>query len=147
VPSGPARFAPSSSAEAVSHAFAEALSSGDADSAAACFSAEGRLLTPDGTEVRGKASIREVLRQLIVTYPTIEARPGRLVPSAGIALGSQCWRIASRAVGTEPFEQTLEVSLVFRYETGAWSLVIAAPWAGAMGAGRSGLDERPGAAT
>ena len=47
--------------------FTAALSGGDLHGAAACFTRQGCLITPDGTAVRGRSDIAGVLAQLIAS--------------------------------------------------------------------------------
>jgi ketosteroid isomerase-like protein len=61
--------------EQVASAFAEALIDGDPEAAAAHFRSGGVLLTPDGTEVSGRAAIRVLLRQITSSRVDLEIRP------------------------------------------------------------------------
>jgi ketosteroid isomerase-like protein len=106
--------------------FARALLGGDATAAAAYFSADARLLTPDGTEVSGRAPIIEVLEQLTSPGQKLQIRERRTVYVGATALCTQRWTIRSSV--SEPFERSFPASFVLSHEAGRWRLLIAAPW-------------------
>lgn len=115
-------------AERVAPAFAGALLSGDAEAAATYFAPEARLLTPDGTEVTGRASITEVLAQVTASTQRLSIKTGRTVTVGALALATQSWTIDSAANGGEPFKRSFTATFVLQLEGERWQLVIAAPW-------------------
>jgi ketosteroid isomerase-like protein len=116
------------SAERVASAFARALLAGEVDAAAAHFAGEGRLLTADGTEVCGRASIAQVLGQLTVSHTHLEIAVGRTVKAGDVALCTQYWVLSSKAPDTRPFERAFTATLVLRRDPERWAILIAAPW-------------------
>jgi ketosteroid isomerase-like protein len=101
---------------------------GDAAAAVGCFSPQGRLLTPDGTEVAGRAAVSSVLAQLVGSEVRLEIRHGRTISSAGIALATQFWKRSAPQDGAERFEQASRATLVLGQEPTGWTIMIASPW-------------------
>lgn len=114
--------------EAISRAFAAAVVGRNPEAAGACLSAEGCLLTPDGTEVRGKAQMREILAQLMVTHTQIRVELGRVLTAGTGAVASQNWTLFSKGPHDEPFERSHSALLVLGHEKRGWRVMIAAPW-------------------
>jgi uncharacterized protein (TIGR02246 family) len=115
-------------ATASSHALASALSAGDLDQAAASFSRDGCLVTPDGTAVHGRDRIRTVLAQMVIRRTEIEVELSNSLSAGDVMLVHERWRVRA-GEGSARFEQTLHPTLVLRQIEGAWKLSIAMPWA------------------
>lgn len=96
--------------------------------AAAYFTGEGRLLTADGTEVCGRASIAQVLTQLTASDTQLEITLGRTVRAGSAALCTQYWVLSSETPDTGPFERTFTATLVLNRDPERWAILIAAPW-------------------
>jgi ketosteroid isomerase-like protein len=116
------------SAEPMVSAFARALLAGDVDVAAADFGPDGRLLTPDGTEVCGRPSIAQVLGQLTGSDTQLKITLGRTVKAGDAALCIQYWALSSEAPDTGPFARTFTATLVLRREPEHWAIRTAASW-------------------
>jgi ketosteroid isomerase-like protein len=114
-------------AAAASRAFAAALLARDAEGAAAHLAADGCILTPDGTEVVGRAAAGEVLAQIVASGQELEIRLGRTVARGDLALSTQFWRRRSNGEAEE-FEDSTVARLVLAREAGRWSIAIASPW-------------------
>jgi ketosteroid isomerase-like protein len=114
--------------EAISQAFAAAVVGRDPEAAGACLAAEGCLLTPDGTEVRGRAQMREVLAQLAVTHTQIRVELGRVLTAGAVAVAAQNWTLSSKGPHREPFERSHAALLVLGREKRGWRVTIVAPW-------------------
>jgi ketosteroid isomerase-like protein len=113
-------------------AFVRALSSGDLDSAIACFARDGCLVTPDLTAVHGRDRIRPVLAQLVAARVEIRVESGGLIAAGDALLARERWTIRTGGAATAQV-QTSEPTLVMRLIEGSWKLVIAAPWGWADG--------------
>jgi ketosteroid isomerase-like protein len=115
--------------------FLEALNGAELAVATACLSRRACLVTPDGTAVHGRDSIRPLLAQMASRTTRIWAGPSELLQSGEAALLHESWQISSAGVGGEPFVQQTLASLVLNLVEGKWKLSILAPWGrGAMGA-------------
>jgi ketosteroid isomerase-like protein len=106
---------------------ARALSSGDLDLAAACFSKEACFVTPDGTAIHGRQQIRHVLAQLIARRVEIEIEGSNVLGGDDVLLVSEQWRICSGSAANR-LEQVTQPVLVMRRVEKDWKLVLAAPW-------------------
>ncbi len=115
-------------ADAAVASFSAALLARDPIRAAACFAKDGRLLTPDGTELTGRLAIAEVLRQLQGTSLRLTLEPGRILHSGPLALSVHRLVLSSAARGVEPFERTFTCSLALRDDGARWWVQLAAPW-------------------
>lgn len=115
--------------EGVSRAFAAGVAARDPESAVSFFSKDGCLLTADGTEVRGKAQVREVLAQIVMTHPLIRIAMGRMLIADEVAISSQRWTIGSKGSNEDLFERSFGALLVLSREGHeGWRVVVAAPW-------------------
>ena len=86
------------------------------------------LVTPDSTAVRGEASIRGILAQMIDRGTEIEVGASDVRIREGIASVRERWQI--RTPGPEGTEHLHSSSalLVLRPGTETWKLAFAAPW-------------------
>jgi ketosteroid isomerase-like protein len=109
-------------------ALAASISRGDLDGAAACFTKDACLLTPDATTIRGREEIRPILHQLIVVGSRIEVQESSVVRAGEVALGSERWAVASPGTEGTPFTRTLNPIVVLRQLEGVWKLAVAMPW-------------------
>lgn len=109
-------------------AFSAALIAHDPVRVAACFAPDGRLLTPDGTEVGGRPAIARVFAQLGASNLRLSIEPGRIVCSGPVALCLHRLVLTSESKGAEPFEQEFPCSLFLHDDGGRWWVRLAAPW-------------------
>jgi hypothetical protein len=128
--SRPAGVAEDGGPEALARRFARAMLDRDPRAAAACFSANARILTADGTEVSGRESVLAVLRQITSSEQGLEIRIGRSVVAVGVASCSQFWRRSSPGggAGGGRYESATAARLVLARSGVRWEIVIAAPW-------------------
>jgi ketosteroid isomerase-like protein len=117
-----------SSAARTAGRFAAALLEGDPGAAADHFAADAQLLTPDGTQVTGRASILGVLGQLTAAEQKLEIKIGRTVSSGTVALCTQYWTRRSRTPSPQRFEANHVAKLVLALGSDGWQIVIASPW-------------------
>jgi ketosteroid isomerase-like protein len=115
-------------AEAVCKRFARAMLAGDHRAAAACFSPAARILTADGTEVRGRAAVEAVLRQVTASEQQLEIRIGRSVVAEGVASCTQFWRRGGPRSKQGAHEESTAARLVLARTDSRWQIVIASPW-------------------
>jgi ketosteroid isomerase-like protein len=111
-------------------AFGEALVAGDAAAAASCFSSNACLLTPDGTEIVGRARIHGVLVQLTAPGRRIRFESPRIVTVDRVAVCSQRWTISTAGTDVETFEQSFGSTMALGRSDreGPWQVLIAKPW-------------------
>lgn len=104
------------------------MSAGDPDAAAACFTRDGCLVTPDATAIYGRERIREVLAQMVSCRTEIRVELSSTIGIGEVVLVHQRWRIRSGDRPRERFEQVSDAVLVVRQVEESWKLSIAAPW-------------------
>jgi ketosteroid isomerase-like protein len=116
-------------AAAVARRFAQALGAGDAGAAARCLTAEGRVLSADGTEVSGREGIVALLSQLTRSDRLLEIYEGRTILAGDTALCLQRWvRRPPSLGGSGGVTTTIARLVVARQGDGAWLVAIAVPW-------------------
>ncbi len=128
VPTGAVSAVPDAEPGATVLAFSRALVDGKPDVAATWFSPLGCLLTPDGTEVGGRASIAQLLRQLVTSERRLEIRTGRIVRADSVALCKQFWTRSSQVEGGEAWESRSVAHLVLQRSDEGWRILLALPW-------------------
>jgi ketosteroid isomerase-like protein len=106
--------------------FGRALLARDPRAAAAYLSEGGHILTPDGTEVAGRAAALTVLRQITNSDQELEIRIGRTLVNGAVALCTQYWRRS--APGAELYELSTMARLVLARSGERWEIVIVSPW-------------------
>jgi uncharacterized protein (TIGR02246 family) len=109
-------------------AFAAELGRGRPAAAAAWFTQNGCMITPDGTAVNGREAVRGLLEQLVArrTEIEIEQMAVRLAGDVAQALGR--WAIASNAADGGRFVQPCDSVVILHRIEGDWRLAIVAPW-------------------
>lgn len=111
--------------------FIEALGEGDLGGAAACFTREGCMITPDGTAVHGRAAVAGLLAQLIDRGTEIDVSQVVVRRAGDVALlGGRLTLSADGPLGARVF-QTCRPTMAMRRVEGRWKIAILAPWAGA----------------
>jgi uncharacterized protein (TIGR02246 family) len=110
------------------HAFMAALSTDQLAAAAAYFTREGCLITPDGTAVYGRADISCVLAQLTARRTQIEVEQIAVRKAGDVAFASG--RLTMRSDGPDEtrFVQACDLSLVLHRVEAEWKIAILAPW-------------------
>jgi ketosteroid isomerase-like protein len=116
------------SAASTAARFASALLEGDPRAAADHFAVDAQFLTPDGTQVTGRASILGVLAQLTAAEHRLEIKTGRTLSTGAVALCTQYWKRTSRNASSERFEANHVAKLVLARGADDWQIVIASPW-------------------
>jgi hypothetical protein len=139
------REEPTQTAARACRAFAEALSAGLPELAAACFAPNGCLLTPDATAVHGREDICLVLVQLVALHAQVEVQSSGEVEAGELALVRQRWKIALKAPGEEQIVQSTSPAFVLRRVEAEWKLAIAAPWGTGEGTLQAVDSSRTGA--
>lgn len=108
--------------------FTAALSRGDLQAAARCFTREGCLITPDGTAVHGRSEISGVLAQLIARGTQIEIDRVVVRRAGDVALASGHVTMRSDAPEGTQFVQACDPMMVFQRIEDAWKVAVIAPW-------------------
>jgi uncharacterized protein (TIGR02246 family) len=116
-------------AENALYAFIAALSDGNLRGAAACFTREGCMITPDGTAVHGRSEVVAILSQLVARRTEIEVEQLVLRQAGDVALATG--RLTLRSDGPEGarIEQSCKPTLALRRVEERWKIAILAPWA------------------
>lgn len=109
--------------------FSAAVNGGDLDAAAACFTREACLITPDGTAVNGRSEIAAILAQLIARGTRVEVEQLVLQSAGDVALASGRLTMRSPGPGRESLSQSLTSALAMRRVEGLWKIAIFSPWA------------------
>ena len=124
---GPSDLDPAG-AGAAARGLARAMLARDASAAAGYFSRTARMLTADGTEVRGRPSIVAVLEQLVGADLQLEIQTGNIVVAEGVALCTQFWRRRAPVRRVGAFDSQTTARLVLALKEEGWRIMIAAPW-------------------
>ncbi|MGN6663399.1 MAG: YybH family protein [Solirubrobacterales bacterium] len=105
-----------------------ALSAGDLRGASACLARDACLLTPDGTAVHGRDSVRRVLAQLIAADVGVEVEHSRILAAGDTALLRERWRISSNGVDGTRVTGRLCPTLSLQRIEGAWKVAVLVLW-------------------
>jgi ketosteroid isomerase-like protein len=97
-------------------------------SAAAFFTREGCLITPDGTAVHGRPNIAGVLVQLTARHTQIEVEQVVVQGAGDVAFASGRLTMRSDGPDGSRFAQSCDLNLVLRRIEGKWKIAILAPW-------------------
>jgi len=116
-------------AENALHSFAAAIRDGDIAAAAACFTREGTMITPDGTAVHGRADVAALLIQLTARRTEIEVEQLVVRRAGDVALATGRLRLRSDGPAEARIEQSCSLNLVLRHLEGIWKIAILSPWA------------------
>jgi uncharacterized protein (TIGR02246 family) len=126
---GAAAAATGTGAESALYALVAAIAAADLPSAAACFTREGCMITPDGTSVHGRVEISGLLAQLLARRTEIEVQQLVVRRAGDVALASG--RLTLRSDGPEGarIEQWCDPTIALQRVEGRWKIAILAPWA------------------
>lgn len=109
-------------------AFAAEVGRGRPAAAAAWFTRDGCLITPDGTAVNGRDEVRALLEQLVARRTEIEVGQMAVRTAGDIAQAVGRWTIASDAAEGRRFVQPCDSLVVLHRIEADWRLAIVAPW-------------------
>jgi uncharacterized protein (TIGR02246 family) len=115
-------------AENALYAFAAALSSGDAPRAAACFTRDACLITPDGTSVHGRGEIVGILGQMTARRTEVEVEQLVVREGGDVALATGLLTIRSDGAEGTRIAQSCVPSVALREVEAAWKIAILSPW-------------------
>jgi ketosteroid isomerase-like protein len=110
------------------YAFASDLSSGRPAAAAARFTRDSCLITPDGTSVHGRDLIRKLLEQLTARRTVIETDLLAIHAAGNVARASGLWRLTLDGPEGSRFVQACNPTVVLHRIESSWRLAIVAPW-------------------
>jgi ketosteroid isomerase-like protein len=111
------------------HLFVAAVARGDRRGAAACFTRDGCLITPDGTAVHGRPDVGAIVAQLIARRTEIAVEQLTLREAGDVALVAG--RFTMRFDGPEGLRlvQPCAPVITLRRVEESWKIAILAPWA------------------
>jgi len=115
-------------AESALYAFIAALQAGQLPTAAACFTREGCMITPDGTAVHGRSEILTLLAQLVARRTEIEVEQLVVRRAGDVALATGRLTLRSNGLEGARIAQTCTPMLTLRRIEGVWKIAILAPW-------------------
>jgi uncharacterized protein (TIGR02246 family) len=110
------------------HGFVAAVSAGELPAAAARFTREGCLITPDGTSVYGRANIAGVLAQLTARHTQIKVEQLVVRGAGDVAFVFGRLTMLSDGPNGSRFAQGCDLNLVLSRVEGKWKIAILAPW-------------------
>jgi len=116
------------SPQAVTHAFAEALSASALDRAASLFADHGCFVTPDATTVHGRRGIRAILAQLTTGHVRLRVTPGSMQMAGDMALCTERWDFTYACKETDSFTRASDSTVLLRRFDRVWQLAVVAPW-------------------
>ena len=108
------------------------LSAGDLNLAAACFTRDACLLTPDTTAIHGRDHIRPVLAQLIARHVQIEVEQRNILEAGEVAFVREHWLVNAEGSTASRFEDACTPLLVLKQIESSWKIAIAALWGWGM---------------
>ena len=114
--------------QAVTPAFAAALSAAELDRAASFFAADGCFVTPDATAVRGRLGVRALLAQLTSGRVQLRVEPRSTRMAGSLALCTERWIFTYTRDGAAPFIQASDSAILLCRPSDTWRLLIVAPW-------------------
>jgi uncharacterized protein (TIGR02246 family) len=112
----------------VDRLFAEALSRGDLEGALAQYEDDAQYVQDNGAVAQGRAAIREVLRDLLTSKPTLDCYEIDVQQNGDLAVLRARWTFTGvRADGT-PFDtRGRSIEVVRRQPDGSWRFIIDIP--------------------
>lgn len=119
--------------EAEFPSLSSALSVGDLRRVSACLAKDACLLTPDGTAVHGRGSVRRVLAQLIAVETRIEVEGSRILAAGDTAVAHERWRVSSNGPDGARVKGLLNPTLCLQQIEGSWKVTIAVLWGWGVG--------------
>ncbi|MFI5028644.1 MAG: YybH family protein [Solirubrobacterales bacterium] len=117
------------SAENAVYSLVATVSDGDAAAAAACFTREGCMITPDGTAVHGRSGIAAILAQMIARRTQIEVEQLVVRPAGDVALATGRLTLHSDGPAGARIEQRCDPTVTLCRVENCWKIAILAPWA------------------
>jgi uncharacterized protein (TIGR02246 family) len=116
------------SPQALTHAFAGALSAAELERALSLFAGNGCFVTPDATAVRGPQGIRAILAQLIASRVQLRVALKSVHTAGSVALCNEHWTFTYACEDATPFIQASDSTVLLRRSNRVWKLLIVAPW-------------------
>ena len=112
----------------VSKAFAEAINTGDVQSALDLYRDDAVLLAPDGSQARGTDAIGQLLKNVISMRGEMTIHVRSVVVTGDFAVASEDWTMRLEAGGSNENEQRGQSIVCFARGVDGWRFVIDAPW-------------------
>ena len=112
----------------VDRLFAEALSRGDLDSAVELYEDDAQYVQDDGQIAQGRAAIREVLRELLTTSPTLDCYEIDVKQNGELAVLRARWTFVGTRADGEPIDaRGRSIEIVRRQPDNTWRFSIDIP--------------------
>lgn len=112
----------------VDRLFAEALSRGDLDAAVAQYEDDAQYVQDNGEVAQGRAAIREVLRELLTSKPTLDCYEIDVAQNGDLAVLRARWTYTGvRPDGTRIDARGRSIEIVRRQADGTWRFIIDIP--------------------
>lgn len=112
----------------VDRLFAEALSSGDLETAVACYETNAVYQSGDGETARGHDQIRAALADLIAQHPTLNCYEVDAVENGDLAVLRARWIYTGMDESGVAFEHRgRSIEVVRRQDDGTWKFTIDLP--------------------
>lgn len=120
---------PARSPDELDRLFSEAVNAGNLDALMALYEPEAALTPRPGQVVTGTQAIREALRGLVATNPTLTLDVKTLARTRDVALTSARWEFTGTRPDGSPTKSTGHSVEVSRLQAdGTWRFVIDNPW-------------------
>jgi ketosteroid isomerase-like protein len=116
--------------EAAVAGFTLAIEDGDLISASGRLSRDACVITPDGTIISSRDSIRTLIAQMIGGRVRVGSKLTSLVLAGDLALARGAWRTQVADASGGPYAQISISTVVLHKVEGEWKLQILAPWEG-----------------
>jgi uncharacterized protein (TIGR02246 family) len=108
--------------------FAEALSRGDLDGALAQYEDDAQFVQDNGAVAQGRAAIREVLRDLLTSKPTLDCYEIDVQQNGDVAVLRARWTYTGAGRDGTPIEaRGRSIEIVRRQPDGSWRFIIDMP--------------------
>jgi uncharacterized protein (TIGR02246 family) len=112
----------------VDRLFAEALSRGDLDGALAQYEDDAQFVQDNGAVAQGRAAIREVLRDLLTSKPTLDCYEIDVQQNGDLAVLRARWTYTGAGRDGAPIEaHGRSIEIVRRQPDGSWRFIIDMP--------------------
>jgi uncharacterized protein (TIGR02246 family) len=112
----------------VSNVFVQAINAGNVQRAVDLYREDAVLLSPDGSEARGAAAIRQLLENVISMEVEMTSEVRSVVVVGDFAVAAEDWTMRLHTLDSQPSEQRGRSTVCFARGADGWRFVIDAPW-------------------
>jgi uncharacterized protein (TIGR02246 family) len=112
----------------VDRLFAEAISRGDLEGAVEQYEDDAQYVDGDGSIAQGRAAIREALRELLTSKPTLDCYQIDVTQNGDLAVLRARWTfVGTRPDGSRIDTRGRSIEVVRRQPAGTWHITIDLP--------------------